>query len=415
MIYTWVLFIIQLLILSLFNGIFITEIAVMYVIIVNSIIFCVEIYRNKEIRLVFIVGFVFRVAIMLFDLYARDIFVLPNSGGDSEGYYLSALQISENIDMIHSDIYGGVYSKLIGLIFYFVGPSRFLGQYLNVLLNMSSLYYLYKIFNVLKLDIKYLAIFSLFPQMMILSSLFLRESLIIFFLTISFYSYIKVLEKNNTYWLLLMLICGILAGSMHSGVLFILVGYIYSLFDMRIKKSGIDVSIILSLIMLIILTMFVYSRYGDNLLKKISFEDNEELYNIFNRRRGNSSYLLGYEVTSVKTFILYMPLRVLFFLISPLPHMWRGVSDVITFILDSSIYIFLIIKVIISKYQEFEYRYIIKGIIFSLILVSIIFGMGVFNTGTAIRHRAKFLYLVVTLLALLDKANKNNIKFNSLS
>ena len=91
---------------------------------------------------------------MFWDVYARDIFVFPSSGADSEGFLLSATRIANDLGLIKSSIYGGVYSKILGGLFYITSTERLLGQYINVLLGITIIVIIYNILTILGINEK---------------------------------------------------------------------------------------------------------------------------------------------------------------------------------------------------------------------------------------------------------------------
>src|SRR5699024_6112121 len=115
--------------------------------------------------------------------------------------FSSSLQVSNDMSLLSEQIYGGLYSKVLGII-YFLGPSdRILGQYINVLLGFTVIILVWKILTELRLDKKVkiisLIIMTLFPSGIIFSSIFLRESLISLFVTLSFYNFVKWYKTNK--------------------------------------------------------------------------------------------------------------------------------------------------------------------------------------------------------------------------
>ena len=56
---------------------------------------------------------------------------------------------------------------------------------------------------------------------------------------------------------------------------------------------------------------------------------------------GDSAYLTWVKADSLWMGLVFSPLKMFYFLFSPLPTNWRGFGDVIAFMIDSSFYIFL--------------------------------------------------------------------------
>lgn len=106
---------------------------------------------DGKIKHVIILGYLARVFVLIWDLYARNIYSLPNSSADTEMFYRMSLLISDNLAMIRTTR-GGMYSDVLGIIFSLIGHQRMFGQYLNVLLGISTVFMIYKILEILDIN-----------------------------------------------------------------------------------------------------------------------------------------------------------------------------------------------------------------------------------------------------------------------
>ena len=197
----WIGYIIEVLILSLikpyvtnFEGVAI--IAVLVHVIFSMVILYLS---DRKIRYIIILGYLLRVFILFWDLYARNIYSLPNSGADTEMFYRMSVLISNNLSMIGTTN-GGMYSNILGIIFSLIGPQRVFGQYLNVLLGISTVFMLYKILENLDINtmIKRIVVIvaTFFPNSIIFSAIFLREIFTTLFVSVSLYYFIKWFKKK---------------------------------------------------------------------------------------------------------------------------------------------------------------------------------------------------------------------------
>jgi len=145
---------------------------------------------QKKIFVILFLGFFIRLMFMFWDVYGKSIFELPHSGGDSERFLATSMEISKNLSLIDGQVYGGLYSKIMGVVFFFGPLDRMVGQYINVLLGITTIVLVWKILKELNLDLKIrivgLAIITFFPSAIIFSSIFLRESLVSFLVVFSF-------------------------------------------------------------------------------------------------------------------------------------------------------------------------------------------------------------------------------------
>src|SRR5699024_10522913 len=78
---------------------------------------------------------IIKFVVLWIDIFAREIIVLPHSGIDSENYFEAGKLLSENLSLFSGEIYGGIYSKILGILFYLFSPDRFMAQSLNIFLS----------------------------------------------------------------------------------------------------------------------------------------------------------------------------------------------------------------------------------------------------------------------------------------
>jgi len=405
----WGSFLIEILILSLIKPFIFnfdsTAIIAVLIHVVLTVIFLLNV-KNK-FKLIFLGSFLTRVALLFWDVYGRNIFILPHSGADSEVYYRQALFFSRNLSAILSDT-GYVYSKIIGFIFYFIGPQRMFGQYINILLGISIIFIIYKVLIILEINEKItkaiVLIAAFFPNSMVMSSIFLREMFIIFFVMLSLYYFIKWYKSARYIDMLISLITLGLASMFHSGVIGIIVGYLFAfLFYKKDKKSFRFTSrTIISLILIVAVVLLGFKFADDIILKKFQkLDDMNDIYRIANSRRGESVYLTNLKINNLIQLLIYAPIKSIYFLISPLPMNWRGPMDILTFFMDSFLYLGIISYSLINIKKYSSRRTLVIILILMIIVTSLIFGIGVGNTGTAVRHRQKFVTLFLLLLAVM--------------
>ena len=104
--------------------------------------------------------------------------------------------------------------------------------------------------------------------------------------------------------------------------------------------------------------------------------------------------------------IVNSPVRVISFIFAPLPWMWRGVSDIVAFFGSALFYIYVFVLVIKAlkagkgKNKPDNIWGFFIVLVITWLIASLMFGWGVSNTGTALRHREKFTYICVVLFAV---------------
>lgn len=370
---------------------------------------------TKKTFYILFLGFFLRLTLIYWDVYAKDIFSIPHSGGDSIGFYNSGIKISQDLSLLSEGIYGGLYSKIIGVIL-FIGPtSPLVLQYINTLLIISTIIIVYKIMSQIKIDYKVknilFIIIVFFPSSLIFSTILLREAVITYFVTLSFYFFLQWLLKGKKKNVLTSILMILIATSFHSGVISIIFGYFFMLLFYKPQSKKYQFSFQTIIIFCVIFMSYIYIAITPiediPLLSKFEvLEEENGLFNVASSGRGGSAYLLSLEISNPIQLIIYAPIKMLYFLISPVPIDWRGISDMGTFFYDGLVYGILFL------YPVFNYRKMIKGdpltiAIFIILISSIfVFGISLNNSGTAMRHRHKIFYLIIIMFSLSLKNKK---------
>jgi hypothetical protein len=358
---------------------------------------------DKQLFYILFFSYGIRFIFMLFDLYGNGLFLLPGSGRDTENFHNAAI----NFALYNTHASG--YEYVVGMIYKLFGIMRPMAQYLNLLMSISTIIITIKIMNLLDINenIKYkvILILAFIPNYLITSVILLRESLMICLLALSLFHFICWWKNNNLINFILSIAFVLIASIFHSGV--IANALVYILFFMicnnKERKMKLNFNTIVFGTIVLAGLLFVYNNYYDTFFGK--FGAVQDVSDITNRTElaesGGSMYYVG--GSDSKTFlgmIKYSPIRMFYFLASPLPWQWRGSSDIIAFAFSGLFYIACIINAIKAlRISNKNRNIIIFGLMLSL-FSSLIFGWGVSNSGTALRHRDKFLINYVVMLAV---------------
>ncbi|SHE36415.1 Dolichyl-phosphate-mannose-protein mannosyltransferase [Atopostipes suicloacalis DSM 15692] len=409
---TWIVFIIQALLSHLFFAYLGIEGLPVLIVLITTIFFIFDLSQYdfpKEVFLILFLTYFLRLFLLFFDLYGRDYFVLPNSGLDSEMFNQSA------ITGLATGNYGNghVYSVVIGFLYSFFGFERIIPQFFNVLLSIQAIIFIYKTMGLYKIQkkAKYFALtlIAILPNFAIMSSILLRESIIIFLYALSFYCFSKWLIDKNLLWLTLAYVCGLLVSVFHSGSIILVVAYtlILILFDRRKDKFRISYQSVLLAIAFGFVFIYLFQNYYDLFFAKFSnINEVDDVVDIY--VMGESGYSTGYAIKNpILNFIVNTPVRMFYFIFSPLPWTWRGITDVIAFLFSGLFYgytLYLGVRHLFHKnVQNKNFLLIILLIVLGGIMV---FSWGVSNAGTALRHRDKFIGLFILLLAITMNETK---------
>ena len=363
--------------------------------------------RIKDYSRQIVAGYALRILLLYFDLFGNNIRILPQSGADTMMFFGAA----ERWALYGIESGRGFFVYVMWRVFEFIGVNRLYSQFLLMLLSIASLILFVLIIDELVFndETKEQAtwILCLLPNFALLSSIFLRESLVTFLITFSIYFFIKWSRGRGTIFFLLAILISVSSCLFHSGCIGITIGYVicsllYDPYEQKIHASlnGVIMAFIFALGM-----AFLFLNYGDSLLGK--FTRLETMKDIANTRSGaGSSYVqyVGNSNNPVNMLFFTIP-RIVYFLFSPFPWQWRGIADIIAFFFSGLFYLITIknaIGYLQSKKQE--NREIIICLLIVAFFCTFIFAWGVSNTGTASRHRDKMVCLYGVVFALTSNA-----------
>lgn len=379
---------------------------------------CILARQSKEpfVFRIMVVGFLARIIIMILDCYG--IVGIPGNG-DEEQFHLTALENQFSSE----PFYITNYTVFLTYFYRFSDNSRLLAQYMNVLMGMMFLVYLDKTLRLINTNIKdrktILLIATFMPNMIFFAAILLREAWIEMFLMMSIFYYIKwFLSKGKTYHAILSVSFVFFATWMHSGCIMVLIGYILSFFIYNRRTKSIQISnsfipaFTLSAIAFFILVSNMESFLGKlGGIGDVATEDMMvDLYNV--NREAGSRYLDWLDITTPTQAILFAPLKMFYFLFSPIPLDWRSPIDAIAFLLDSCIYIFLFYKIIKNQNDSKERKYLIRFLLVSFFLTTFLFAFGTIASGTAVRHRAKIIAFLFVCYGLTSINSINKLKIS---
>lgn len=371
-------------------------------------------------------GYFLRIVLLFYDVYSSDPLHLPLVGGELSSDPLNFYNAAVSYSMGNSIRYGGYFSKLLGKIFSITGASRLWGESIVMLFSVATVLVLVTIVEELETPLidkkKGVYLISLLPNYAFLSVVLRRETLITFFVSLSILFFIRWFKNTDgERAFLLSIIFALMASLFHGATGMIVASYIMVriLYSPKKKAYTLDLKNIIGAALFAALIMFIYGRFGTVFFGKIERMMNADAYSI-TRDAGGSSYAkyVGDSRTPIRMLIFAVP-RFMYYMFSPFPWQWRGINDIITFLFSSCVYLFIIINTIryitrIEKDDE-NRKLLIALLIIGLVTASI-FSWGVTNTGTATRHRDKFIVLF-TIMFTLSKSLmiKNSAHNNSIS
>lgn len=366
--------------------------------------------ENDKIRDFLFLALFVRIALMLVDIH--HIFPLMHSGADSEAFHHLTIKNINNGELLFKRTN---YTDFLYLIYLLSDSQRIIAQYLNVILGLLSIVYVEKTLTYLaanhKVKEKVVLLMTFFPTHAILSSILLREAWVIFFVTLSVCYFVKWMKEPTDKCFVYSILSVLAASYMHSGTLLLATGYGFGLlfYSKKEKKEIFSTKTIVygavlgvALIGLLTFTDVFTGKFNslneeEDLIGSLSYTD----------RGAGSAYLTWVQMDSPKDFFLFSPLKLFYFLFSPLPLDWRGLGDIIAFFLDSLLYIYLFyIYSLNRKKGDTKSKLLSKYLFVAVLVTAFVFGWGTSNSGTAIRHRCKL--LPVLLICCVEKKEESD-------
>ncbi len=369
--------------------------------------FLADISLNKKLAYYstpLIMGYFWRLFLVFFDLYGKGIYNLPNSGYDSEMFYSTAVSfvITGNPGR------GEMFSTVMGTIFSYSGTSRLFGQYIVMLFSIVSICSLVYMLEELQIDqeISYrvVGLVAFLPNFAILSSIYLRESIITMFLSISILCFVYWLKRKKEIWFLFAFGFSFIAALFHSGSAAAAIGYIAVrlIYDKRSMKIKVSIRNIFPAVIFVSVLSYIYINYADVVFSKMSTVSSIADVAATSSEGGSSYAAYVGNSNSLASMAVYTIPRIIYFLFSPFPWQWRNLSDIIAFVFSSLFYIASIKVALgsIKRAPDTELRTYTVVLLIVAICTVFVFAWGVSNTGTATRHRDKMIILFAIIYAL---------------
>lgn len=352
-----------------------------------------------------------RIVLLFADYYHW--FTILNSGADTEMFHMVARYNATNI--IDHPRGGGGYAKFLTIVYTLTDCSRLIAQYINVLFGMSIIMLVNSCMDMLEVARRNkkiaICILALLPNLNIFSAILLREAWVEFFVALSLYYFVKWFLRGNGLYIGLVVASVLSAAYMHAGVIGLILGYAIAFVTYNPRTGAVTFSrtTIVSLIFMGLITVGV-SSYMDLFTSKFAgYESIDDIVAVTNAgadNKGDSAYLQWINSNSVVQSLLFAPLKMAYFLFSPLPTEWRRLSDVIGFLIDGMIYMGMCYAAYKYKADDIINTNLKRYLVVAILITTFIFGYGTSNAGTAFRHRTKIASVVVLTFAVSTIKNK---------
>ena len=356
-------------------------------------------------------GFILRVMILLIDLREGET-IIPHSGDDSENFYKTGIEISMNTSLLNTEVYGGLYSKFLGILFHLYGDDRLFVQFLNIIIAMTAILIVIQIFRMLDIpghiQMILVLLLSFYPHSLIFSSILVRESMISITVVLSLYFFVRWFKNRSTINAVLCILAILSGASFHTAVIGILFGYLFGFIfynhSVRTLKFSVESVVPFTVFAVITTYIIVFPDVvsGLPIANKVDqvLDNNDNVYEAVTSARGDTAYLASMEVNNLFQLLLFSPIKVIYVITSPMPWNISKFNELISFLLDGVFYLTALI-LFIKNFYLVKSRPILAILLISIFAGWFIFGLGISNAGTALRHRFKFFYIVIVALGVI--------------
>ncbi len=260
---------------------------------------------------------------------------------------------------------------------------------------------------------------AIFPSLVSYSVLTMREVYITFFLLLAFYGIINWVRQRS-YNSIILTVFGFVSATFFHGAsiiglfIFFLIlfldGFKESFKLLLVNRINFKFLVVISLSSVILITYVTNNISIPYLGNFQEMGNTEKLENVINfRTKGDAAYPEWTRINSNVEYLYKLPIRSIYFLFSPFPWDVKKISHLVG-LFDSLLYIALAFLIFLNRKAILKDP-TLKIILLILICYFIIFGVGVSNFGTGIRHRSKFLIELILLAGpLIPKLNFSKIK-----
>lgn len=375
-------------------------------------ILCFIKIKNFEIRSLLITAFLLRVIFVILDQY--ELVKLPDSYGDSWKFEEIARKYSRDqgfliiLDFLKTDSF--LISRIISIFYTIFYESKMMAQIISVILGTTAVYLVYYLCLLLwdsKSAKKAAWVAALFPSLILYSSLTLREVYIVFILLIGLIGVTKFFQKNSPLYFLQSVLSFYILTFFHGPLaiggfifLFYLVlrlikNQLYNLYNLKINIYSFILILLSILPIILFLNNTINIPYVGGV--KILFNLDVLITKINYFIQGSASYPNWFIINNKYELFTKTTIKLLYFLYSP--FIWDVKTPLHAIGLIDAILYFMLTVYVIKNRKEIFSNPVTRFFLLLFICYLIIYGISVGNIGTGIRHRSKFVILLIILAA----------------
>ena len=367
--------------------------------------------RIPALSKILFVALIIRVSLILYGHYISP---LPDSTADAESFDGDAWKFGKHgfANLINNYTGPSPYflSWLIGIPYSFFGRSVMMAQSISMFFGLGCVFLGWLLAKEIwdkNIAIKVGWTIALFPSLALYSVLFLREVYIVFFLLLGLYGLTSWIKTNSFRSIIISSIGFFGTIFFHGGLMvgaLVFMGLVGIKSIVKFFRSSINLkinykSLIISLVFITVIQAYLLNKFSVPYFGY--FKNATEIGNIQNRTeiatRGTASWPEWTTINSPNEIFYKGPLRSLYLVFAPFPWDVNKLRHLIG-MLDGLLYMYLSylvlrnIKVILNDP-------ILRIFLLLFLAYVFVFGIGVGNFGTGIRHRSKFVVILILLAA----------------
>lgn len=307
-----------------------------------------------------------------------------------------------------------IISWIIAIPYSLLGTSLLMAKSISLLFGIGSVFLGWLVAN--KMWNKSIAdkvgwTMALFPSFILYSVITMREQYIVFFIILALYGVVNWFKTEN-FTSIILAITGFIGATMFHGAMFVgCIAFLGVIGILNIKKFFKSLILLRLNVKIFFFLLFFLISSGFYLTSKItipylgSFENSINIDLLLRKTnfatRGDAAWPAWTIISSPIELFYKAPLRSLYIVYSPFPWDVSKLKHLIG-MFDAFLYMYL--TFLIYKNRKVIWKDPTLRIILIILLSYIfVFGIGVGNFGTGIRHRSKFAIMFILLAAPLIK------------
>ena len=371
--------------------------------------------RYPSVAPILYVALFTRLAAILLD---NNLLSLPDSQGDARIFELQAYEWSRAGFPDVLNYYPGwadsfLISYMISIFYSILDRSMLLAQSFSLLFGTLSVFMSWLLAQKLwsdKTAIKVGWFSALFPSLILYSALVMREMYISFFLLVALNYVVNWFRNGSVISFFLVIFNLMIATIFHGGMFVGIIIFLILAISFKFKKvfsrliSGL-ISLKSLIYFSLAIFLVIFSTLNNVFIPKLGIIND---FNVLKKEilkknlvshRGSAKYPSWVVAESEKELLYKIPIRAIYFIFSPFPWDVKKPSHLLG-MFDGFLFMFL-------GYLIFKNRKVIwadpvlRTILLILISYIFVYGIATGNFGTGLRHRTKFVIMVILLAASL--------------